>query len=178
MIRIALPADEQGRLRHLFRTTDGRTPRDRLPVILMAARGRPHQDIAHDLGVTPRAVRRWLTAYLERGPDGLRPRQAKGAAPRLTAERAPLWQRRVTDGPAACGLGRANWSSAELADHLFKTQGIQVRKSAAQVFCHKHDTRPYRPTYRFPRGDPARQAAAREDPAGLETKPRPASWSC
>ena len=178
MIHISLPAAELRQLQQLFRSTDDRILRDRVQIVLMAQRGRPHQQIAADLGVTPRTVQRWLNAFLERGADGLRPRKAPGATPRLTADLAPLLQRWVIDGPAACGLDRANWTYAELADHLFKTRGILVRKSAMQVFCRKHGIRPYRPTYRFLRGDPAKQAAAREDLAALKKKPRRASSSC
>jgi len=177
MIRISLPAARLQQLQQLFRTTADRTLRDRLQIVLMAQRGRPHQQIAADLGVTPRTVQRWLNAYLERGLEGLRPRKAPGATPKLTAVLAPLLQRWVIDGPAKQGLDRANWTYAELADHLFKTQGIRVRKSAMQVFCHRHDIRPYRPTYRFLRGDPVQQAAAREDLAALKKKPRRAN-SC
>ena len=178
MIRICLPAAERQQLQQLFRSTGDRTLRDRIQIILMAQRGRPHQQIAADLGITPRTVQRWLNAFLERGADGLRPRKAPGATPRLTADLAPLLQRWVIDGPAAQGLDRANWTYAELADHLFKARGILVRKSAMQVFCRKHGIRPYRPTYRFLRGDPAKQAAAREDLAALKKKPRRASSSC
>jgi transposase len=177
MIRISLPADEQNRLRQLFRTTDDRTLRGRLQIILMAARGRPHQGIATDLGIAPRTVQRWLNAYLDRGPGGLRPRKAKGAAPKLTAGLAPLLRRWVIEGPDAQGLDRANWTYAELADHLFKAQGVRVQKSAMREFCHRHDIRPYRPTYCFLRGDPAKQAAAREDLAALKKKHRPANSS-
>ena len=178
MIRICLPAAERQQLQQLFRSTGDRTLRDRIQIILMAQRGRPHQQIAADLGITPRTVQRWLNAFLERGADGLRPRKAPGATPRLTADLAPLLQRWVIDGPAKQGLDRANWTYAELADHLFKTHGVLVRKSAMQVFCHKHDIRPYRPTYRFLRGDPVKQAAAREDLAGLKKKLRRANSSC
>ena len=178
MIRICLPAAELQQLQRLFRSTDDRTLRDRIQIILMAQRGRPHQQIAADLGITPRTVQRWLNAFLERGADGLRPRKAPGATPRLTADLAPLLQRWVIDGPAKQGLDRANWTYAELADHLFKTHGVLVRKSAMQVFCHKHDIRPYRPSYRFLRGDPDKQAAAREDLAALTKKPRRANSSC
>jgi transposase len=178
MIRIRLPAAELLQLQQLFRSTDDRTLRDRAQIILMAQRGRPHQQIAADLGVSPRTVQRWLNAYLERGADGLRPRKAPGATPKLTADLAPLLQRWVIDGPAKQGLDRANWTYAELADHLFKARGIQVRKSAMQVFCHKHGIRPYRPTYRFLRGDPIQQAAAREDLAALKKKPRRANSCC
>jgi transposase len=178
MIRISLPAAELQQLQQRFRATDDRTLRDRIQIILMAQRGRPHRQIAADLGVTPRTVQRWLNAYLEGGTDGLRPRQAPGATPKLTADLAPLLQRWVIDGPATQGLDRANWTYAELADHLFKTKGILVRKSAMQVFCHKHDIRPYRPTYRFLRGDKLKQAAAREDLAALKKKPRMVNSSC
>jgi transposase len=178
MIHISLPAAELRQLQQLFRSTDDRILRDRVQIVLMAQRGRPHQEIAADLGVTPRTVQRWLNAYLERGPDGLRPRKAPGATPKLTADLAPLLPRWVIDGPAKQGLDRANWTYAELADHLFKTHGVLVRKSAMQVFCHKHDIRPYRPTYRFLRGDPDKQAAAREDLAALKKKPRRVNSSC
>lgn len=172
MIRICLPAAEHDRLQQLFRTTTDRKLRDRLQVVLLAQRGRPHQDIAQVLGISPRSVQRWLNAYLERGLDGMRPRKAKGARPRLTADLAPLLRQWVIEGPAQQGLDRANWTYAELADHLFKAHGIRVQKSAMQAFCHKHDIRPYRPTYRFLRGDPAKQAAAREDLAVLKKKRR------
>src|SRR5206468_2802626 len=144
------------------------TLRDRLQIVLMAQRSRPHQQIAADLGVNPRTVQRWLNAYLERGIDGLRPRRAPGASPRLTPELAPLLQQWVIGGPAEQGLDRANWTYAELADHLFKARGIRVQKSAMQVFCSRHDIRPYRPTYRFLRGDPAKQATARDELADLK----------
>src|SRR5262245_48099812 len=178
MIRISLPAAELRQLQQFFRSTDDRTLRDRSQIVLMAQRGRPHQQIAADLGVTPRTVQRRLNAYPERGLDGLRPRKAPGAIPKLTADLAPLLQRWVIDGPAQQGLDRANWTYAELADHLVKAKGISVRKSAMQVFCHKHDIRPYRPTYRCLRGDPVKQAAARDDLADLKEKPRRGGSSC
>jgi len=178
MIRISLPATERDRLDHHFRSTPDRKLRDRLQVVRLAHRGRPHHAIAADLGITPRTVQRWLNAYLERGLEGLRPRRAPGAQPKLTADLAPLLQQWVIQGPAAQGLDRANWTYAELADHLYKTQGIRVQKSAMQVFCSRHDIRPYRPTYRFLRGDPAQQATACDELAGLKKKRRRANSSC
>ncbi len=47
-----------------------------------------------------------------------------------------------------------------------------------QVFCSRHDIRPYRPTHRFLRGDPLKQAAAREDLAALKKKRRQVNSSC
>ena len=178
MIRISLPTAELQQLQLLFRATGDRTLRDRVQIVLMAQRGRPHPEIAADLGVPPRTVHRWRNAYLECGLGGLRPRKAPGAAPKLTADRAPLLQRWVSNGPAEQGRDRANWTYAEVADPLFQTRGVRVRKSAMQVFCHRHDSRPYRPTYRSLRGDPVKQAAARADLAAWNKKRRRARSSC
>lgn len=172
MIRIHLPAHELSILQQTFRDTADRRLRDRAQIVLLAQRGRPHQVIAEDLGLSPRSVQRWLNAYLERGLDGLQPRHAPGAQPKLTADLAPLLQQWVREGPVQQGLDRANWTYAELADYLYKTRGIRVQKSAMQVFCSRHDIHPYRPTYRFLRGDPVKQAAAREDLADLKKKRR------
>jgi len=178
VIRIHLSEPDQHRLRLAFGAASDRKFHDRLQIVRLAHRGRPHRDIASDLGVTTRTVQRWLNTYLERGLDGLRPRKAHGAAPRLTADLAPVLRQWVLAGPAACGLDRANWTYAELADHLFRTRGVRVRKSAVQAFCRKHGIRPYRPTYRFLRGDPAKQATARDELAALKRGPSAASWSC
>ena len=64
------------------------------------------------------------------------------------------------------------------ADHLRKARGIRVGTSALQAFCRRRDIRPYRPTDRFLRGDPAKQAAARDDLAALKKGRRPVNSSC
>jgi transposase len=83
----------------------------------------------------------------------------------------------VIDGPAKQGLDRANWTHEELADHLLKTKGIHTSRSAVQRFCAKIDIRLYRPTYRFLRGDPQKQARAKEELAELGKARRPVNSS-
>jgi transposase len=178
VIRIHLSEQDQSRLEAAFRTTSDRKLRDRLQIVRLAHRNRPHQGIAADLGVAPRTVQRWLNAYLERGLDGLRPRKAPGPTPKLTDDLAPVLRRWVIAGPAACGLDRANWTYPELADHLFRQRGVRVQKSAMQAFCIRHGIRPYRPTYRFLRGDPVKQATARGELAALKKGPGAANSSC
>jgi transposase len=168
MIHIHLPEDEVRSLEATFRTATDRRLRDRLQIILMAHRGRPHSHIADDLGVSRRTIPRWLNAYLDSGLDGLLPRKAKGAAPKVPARLAEEIKSWVEEGPAQQGLDRANWTYAELADHLFKTKGIQASRSAVGRFCRKLGVRVYRPTYRFLRGNPVKQAAAREELAELK----------
>jgi hypothetical protein len=57
-----------------------------------------------------------------------------------------------------------------LAEHLYRTHGIRASRSAMQRFCRKLGIRPYRPTYRFLRGDPVKQAKSREELADLKAK--------
>ena len=178
MIRISLPDDDLRRLEAVVRESTDAKLRHRVQIVLMAHRGRRHPDIAADTGTSHRSVQRWLNAYLDRGLDGLRPRKAPGAKPTLTPDLAPILRQWVIDGPAKQGLDRANWTYPELADHLYKAHGIRVRKSALQAFGARHGIRPYRPTYRFLRGGPAKQATAREGIADLKKGRRPATSSC
>jgi transposase len=170
VIRIQLTDAEAMSLERAFRQATDRKLLDRLQIVRLAHRGRKHRDIAADLGITPRTVQRWLNAYLEGGLAGLVPRKAKGNAPAIPAAMAEEVRRWVIDGPSAQGLDRANWTHAELADHLRKTHGISASRSAMQRFCRKAGIRLYRPTYRFLRGDPVRQAEAREELAELRAK--------
>ena len=130
MIRIRLPEAEVQELEQAFRQATDRKLRDRLQIIRLAHRGRPHQDIAADLGLTPRTVQRWLNRYLEAGLAGLRPRQAKGAEPRIPPAMAGEIRRWVIEGPAEQGLDRASWPYAEPAEHLYATHGIRACRSA------------------------------------------------
>src|ERR1700739_4832829 len=163
MIRIQLPPAEAERLDDLFRATDDRKLRDRLQIVLMAHRGRARQDIAADLGVHRKTVTRWINAYCDTGIDGLRPRKAKGKAGNIPPALADELKRWVIEGPAEQGLDRANWTHEELADHLYKTHGIATSRSAMQRFCRKIGIRVCRPTYRFLRGRPEKQEAAKQD---------------
>jgi transposase len=178
MIRIRLSEAEVQELEARFRSTTDRKFRDRLQIVLLAHKGRKHQDIAADLCVNRRSVQRWLNAYCEGGLAGLAPKKAPGKTPGIPAELADEVKRWVIDGPAKHGLDRANWTHEELADHLHKAKGIKTSRSAMHRFCSKLGIRPYRPTYRYLRGDPDKQQKAREDLAALKRGPRPASSSC
>jgi transposase len=177
MIRIQLSEAEAQRLEAEFRSAEQRKYRDRLQIVLLAHRGQPRQDIAAALCVSARCVTRWLNAYCERGLPGLAPRKAKGKRPGIPAAMADEIKRWVIEGPAKQGLDRANWTHEELADHLLKTRGLKTSRSAMHRFCKKLGIRPYRPTYRYLRGDADKQQKAREDQAALKRGRRPVSSS-
>lgn len=162
----------------MFRSTDDRKLRTRLQIVLMAHRGRARQDIATDLGIHRRTVTRWINAYCADGLDGLSPKKAKGKPSPIPPSLADELRQWIIDGPAQQGLDRANWTHEELADHLFKTKGIRTSRSAVQRFCAKIGIRLYRPTYRHERGDPVKQAKARQEIGELGKGPRPVRSSC
>jgi transposase len=168
MIRIELKPEERTELERTFKGTPDRRLRDRCQAVLMADRGRRRGQIAEDLGVHRASVHRWLRAYRAGGLAGLTIRWAAGPPPRIPEARAATILAWVRDGPQGCGLERANWTYAELAAHLYRVQGIEVRETAIRAFCRRHGVRPYRPTYRYLRGDPARQEAARRELEGLK----------
>ena len=58
MIRIQLPHAEAHALEVAFRLATDRKLGDRLQIVRLESRGRKHQDIAADLGITTRTVQR------------------------------------------------------------------------------------------------------------------------
>jgi transposase len=121
-----------------------------------------------DVGVCDRTITRWLNIYIDHGLAGLMPRKAPGKPPCIPESMASQICQWVMEGPVAQGLSLANWTYEELAMHLQRQTGIKVKKSAMGEFCQRHDIRPYRPTYRFLRGDPLKQARAAAELAGFK----------
>ena len=171
MRRLSLTAMEQAHLEQIFKTTNDRRLRDRCQAVLMASRGRKRKIIAQDLGGHRPTVRLWLKQYQAQGLDGLAIHWAPGQPGRIPATLASTIQEWVQEGPQGCGLDRANWTYEELATPLYRTTGIEVKRTAMRVFCQRHDMRPYRPTYRSLRGNPAKQQIAREELAALKKSP-------
>src|SRR3954463_8442179 len=101
VIRIELTAADARRLEQAFLQATDRKLHDRLQIVRLAHRGRPHRDIAADLGVTPRTVRTGLTASSRGGIAAWRPRKPKGQPPAIPARLAREIRRRVIDGPTS-----------------------------------------------------------------------------
>jgi transposase len=178
MIRIHLSEAEASRLEQTFHVTSDVRLRDRLNVVRLAQRHVKRQEIADTLGMSTRSVQRWLNAYLDRGLAGLQRRQAPGAAAKIPAALDEEIRRWVREGPAQQGLDRANWTHPELADHLYRIHGVRTSRSAVQRRCAKLDIRLYRPTYRYLRGNEAKQQQARQDLAELKRGPKRLSSCC
>lgn len=160
MIRINLARGQVWELQRAFDQTSDLKLRLRTQILLMFNRGRSRQQIMADTGVCDRTITRWLNIYIDRGISGLIPRKAPGKPAAIPESMAPQIIQWVIDGPVAQGLSLANWTYPELALHLQRQTGIKIKKSAMAEFCQRHDIRRYRPTYRYLRGDPLKQAKA------------------
>ena len=54
---------------------------------------------------------------------------------------------------------------------MYQTTGIEVKRTAMRDFCQRHSMRPYRPTYRYLRGNPEKQRVAQEELEALKKSP-------
>ena len=156
MIRIHLPRAEVEALERVLRTESDPRLRTRVQIVLMAHRGRPPGQIAADTGTrAPRSsggsTPTWIAASTDCRP--VRPGRA-----------AAQTDRRPGPGPPPVGHRGAaprGWTGPTGRTRSWPTtcttRGIRVRKSACRRSAARR-LRPYRPTYRYLRGDPEKQA--------------------
>jgi transposase len=173
MMKLTLSDEERRQLEDVFHTTTKARLRARCQAILMASRGRRHRHIAEDLGVSVRTIQRWLHAYQDHRFAGLKLRWVSGRTRRIPEALTSTILAWIMQGPAGCGLERANWTYDELATYLYQTTGIAVSASTRRAFCTKHGVRPYRPTYQDLKADPTRQETARQE---LQALKKSRSW--
>jgi transposase len=98
--------------------------------------------MAEDLAVSVRALQRWLNRFHQQGLGGLAIRWAPGRAAKIPASLAPDMLGWVRQGPAGCGLDRANWTYEELAIYLYQVKGLTVSTTTMRTFCQRHGVRP------------------------------------
>ncbi len=161
MMKVTLSNQEHQQLVEAMKTTTDARLRIRCQAVLMAAHGRPHGHLAEDLAVSARTLQRWLNRYRQQGLGGLAIRWAPGRAAKIPASLAPEILGWVRQGPAGCGLDRANWTYEELAIYLYQVKGLTVSTTTMRTFCQRHGVHPYRPTYQYLKADPAQQETAR-----------------
>jgi transposase len=168
MMKVTLSHQEHRPLVEVMNITPDARLRMRCQAVLMAARGRPHGHMAEDLAVSVRTLQRWLNRDRQQGLGGLEIRWAPGRAAKMPASLAPDMLDGVRQGPAGCGLDRANWTDEELAIYLDHVKGLSVSATTRRTFCQRHGIRLYRPTYQYLKANPAQQEIARHDVQALK----------
>ena len=168
--QINLTEEERQKLDKIVKTTDDPIFRNRAHAVLLVDQGRTQTEAGEILNVGRPTIYKWLRKYNEGGIEGLQVKWSSGRTPLISDDFAPLIIEWIDKGPVGCGLNRANWTFAELATHFYQTQGIKVSETTMREFCHRHDIRPYRPTYRYVKADPQKQEEAKQKLSLLKKK--------
>lgn len=106
MYPIVLDEQQRKRLSDAFKTSDDPRLRLRSQAVLLASRSHPTEQIAQDLGVSVRTVRRWLCAFVQRGLAQMVPPWGPGRPAKIPESEADRIKQWVVDGPwpaVACG---------------------------------------------------------------------------
>ena len=115
--------------------------------------------VAAFLEVAPFSVRRWLTAFRQRGQRGLAARPAPGRPPRLSRTQEKIVRRWLRDPASEHGFGTELWTGARLAGLIAEEFGVGFHPSYLSTWLRVRGYTPQTPE-RVPRErDP--QAIAR-----------------
>ncbi len=81
-------------------------------------------EVARQLGVDRRSVRRWKAAYIKNGIASLKSRRAPGRTPKITNDLKGKISRRLEKGPAKFGYKEGPWTYSRVAKMIKKEFGI------------------------------------------------------
>jgi transposase len=143
--------------RAVRRERDGRV-RDRIRAVVKARQGRTAKQVAADLGVSRRAVQKWVGRYNGGGlaylPDAPRP----GQPPRCPPEKLGALKRRITEGPRPED-GVCTLRGEDVKRILEKEFGVVQDLSTTYKLMHRLGLSPLRPRRRHVKNDPEAMAA-------------------
>ncbi len=126
--------------------------------------GWKQKDVAAFLGVSTRAVGKWMAAYRGSGEEGLKARPRTGAKPKLSKrqERAALtWMAR---SPRAFGYPDDLWTTRRLAEVIEKRYGVRFNSNYLAEWLTKRGYSPQKPEVRaVERDEPAIARRVAED---------------
>ena len=98
----------------------------RLLTILQKGECRTFEDIANEHGVSSRSVQRWVTAYIQRGIDGVKMNKPGGTKSSITDEDKEIILSALFNDPHMFGYLRNTWSLRSLANCLTNELGIPI----------------------------------------------------
>jgi transposase len=113
-------------------TQDEREARRRRAVELVLA-GTSQADAAHEVGVGPGTVRRWMVLYEMYGERGLRPRPHGGSS-RLTEDQRKQLRKVLALGAMKSGYEDDEWDGFRVAAVIRQLFGVHYSTSQAARF--------------------------------------------
>ena len=103
------------------------------------------KDVAAFLGVTERTISRWITAYRNRGHDGLAARPHPGPAPRLSPDQEQEVLSWLAHKPSTFGFATELWTAPRLAHLIEQRLGVRYHPRYLNEWLTRRGIRPQKP---------------------------------
>ena len=113
--------------------------------VARVSEGYSTQEVADFLGVDPRSVRRWLSAFREDGPAGLAATPASGRPRKLSATQEKVVRRWLDDGPTEHGFATDLWTAARLAQLIEQEWDIHLHAHYLATWLRQRGYTPQKP---------------------------------
>lgn len=133
--------------------------KDRLRAVLLAKRGREHEPIAEQLGMSPRWVEKWVARYNRGGVEALRDRPRSGQPTHLPRGREEDLRQRVQKGPSEADGGVCTLRGQDIRRILEREFGVKYAISGVYDLLHRLGMSSLIPRPRHRKNDPAAMEA-------------------
>ena len=124
--KLKLTIGQRNKLKSVMKNTGNKKEYRRLLTILQKGECRTFEDIANEHGVSSRSVQRWVTAYIQRGIDGVKMNKPGGTKSSITDEDKEIILSALFNDPHMFGYLRNTWSLRSLANCLTNELGIPI----------------------------------------------------
>jgi transposase len=121
--------------------------RRRLLAVQRVVEGYSTEEVADFLGVDPRSVRRWLTAFRQDGTFALAAQPASGRPPKLSATQDKIVCRWLDDKPTDHGFSTELWSAPRLALLIDEEFGVEFHPDYLTTWLRQRGYTPQMPRY-------------------------------
>ena len=113
--------------------------------------------MADELGVTRGSINRWLQWFEAGGTQGLAPRKAAGAAPRLNDDQMAELTMAIILGPQEAGYDTGVWTGPMIGDLIRREFGVKYHNHHIPRLLHRLGFSVQRPRKRLARADREKQ---------------------
>ena len=100
----------------------------RRKALVLSKQGLSLNAVARRIGCAASSVMRWLRAFRERGPDGLKVRPASGRPPRLAVRQRQQLLRQLLRGAMAHGYPTQLWTTQRIAEVIERRFGVHYHR--------------------------------------------------
>jgi transposase len=108
------------------------------------------EEVAEFLGVDPRSVRRWVTAYREGAAQGLLSRPVPGRPPKLTTTQEKIVRRWLAESPREHGFETELWTASRVGQLIHEEFGVRLNSRYLSTWLRDRGFTPQKPQ-RVPR---------------------------